>query len=52
VINWTSLMMPMHFFSRYDLTSWEESLEKNIEHSTKSLVLQATRCMSGRLDSF
>ena len=52
VINWTSLMRPIQFFLQSNSTSWEESLKKNIEHSTKSLVLQAMRCMFGRLDSF
>jgi len=51
VITWTSLMMQMHFFSRSDLTSWEESMEKNIELTTMSLLLQAMRCMSGWLGS-
>jgi len=49
---WTSLMMPMHFLSWSDLTSWEESVEKNIELTTMSLLLQGMRCMSGRLDDF
>jgi len=49
---WTSLMMPTHFHSWSDLTSWEESMRKNIEHTTMSLSLQAMRCMSGRLDNF
>jgi len=34
---WTSLMMPTHFLSWSDLTSWEESMEKNIELTTMSL---------------
>jgi len=33
---WTSLMMPTHFLSWSDLTSWEESMEKNIELTTMS----------------
>jgi hypothetical protein len=52
VITWTSLMMSRHFFPLSDLTSWEKSLRKNIEHTTMSLSLQAMRCMSGRLDNF
>jgi len=52
VIKWTSLMMSRHFFPLFDLTSWEESMRKNIEHTTMSLSLQAMRCMSGRLDDF
>jgi len=48
---WTPLMMPMHFFSRSDLTSWEESMVKNFELITMSLLLQSMRCMSGRLGS-
>jgi hypothetical protein len=51
VITWTSLMMQMHFFSWSDLTSWEESMKKNIKLTTTSLLLQAMRCMSGWLDS-
>jgi hypothetical protein len=49
---WTSLRMPTHFLSWSDLTSWEESMEKNIELTTMSLLLQGMRCMSGRLDDF
>jgi len=52
VIKWTSLMMPLHFFSLSDLTSWEEFMRKTIEHTTMSFSLQAMRCMSGRLDDF
>jgi hypothetical protein len=52
VITWTSLMMSRHFFPLSDLTSWEKSMRKNIEHTTMSLSLQAMRCMSGRLDNF
>jgi hypothetical protein len=51
VITWTSIMMQMYFFSRSDLTSWEESMEKNFELITMSLLLQSMRCMSGRLGS-
>jgi hypothetical protein len=29
----------------------EEIIEKNIKHTTMSLLLQAMRCMSKRLDS-
>jgi hypothetical protein len=49
---WTSLLMPMHFFSRSDLTSWEESMVKNFELITMSLLRQIMRGMSGRLGSF
>jgi hypothetical protein len=52
VITWTSLMMSRHFFPLSDLTSWEESMRKNIEHTMMSLSLQAMRGMSGRLDDF
>ena len=48
---WTSLMMPTHFLSWSDLTSWEESMEKNIELTTMSLLLQGMRSMSGWPDS-
>jgi len=52
VIKGTSLIMLTHFSSRSDLTSWKESIEKNTEHTTRRLLLQAMRCVSGRLDSF
>jgi len=52
VINWTSLMMPMHVFSRSDLTRWEESIEKNIKHTMMSLLRQTMGCMPRWLDSF
>jgi len=48
---WTSLMMPMLFLLWSDLTSWEESMEKNIELTTMSLLLQGMRSMSGWPDS-
>jgi hypothetical protein len=38
--------------SRYDLTSWEESMVKNFELITMSLLWQVMRGMSGRLGSF
>jgi len=41
--------MPMHFFSQSDSTRWEESIEKNTEYTTMSLLLQVMR-YAGQLD--
>ena len=51
VITWTSLMMPIHFFSKIWLDGWEELFEENIELTTMSLSLQSIRCMSEWRDS-
>ena len=47
---WTSLMMPMHFLSWFDLTNWEESMEKNIKLTTMRLL--ASSWLIDHLDGY
>ena len=51
-IKWTSLMMPLHFFSLSDLTSWEKNpWRRTLSLQRWALLLQGMRSMSGWLDS-